>query len=132
MVGMGLQWNPYSLPELKQLPKVERKRIWKNAWKKSRGRWQLILAAMFMGAFPWLANLVLEQYHWPRIVLFLLFLFAWAGGFAIYRHWLIEFVHPRIWEQIPGLCPRCGYDIRATRERCPECGHVGIRSDSSS
>ncbi len=32
----------------------------------------------------------------------------------------------RRWRTRPGMCPRCGYDLRATPGNCPECGTVVV------
>ena len=44
--------------------------------------------------------------------------------FIILPFWIRHRRIQRRWQN--GLCPKCGYDMRATRERCPECGAAAI------
>ena len=48
------------------------------------------------------------------------FLFACTGSFALFCVWARARVFRR--GRRSGVCRRCGYDLRATPERCPECG----------
>jgi hypothetical protein len=58
------------------------------------------------------AQAVLRIPHW-----FLLLL----SGF-LPTIWLIKFSSHR--RKLVGCCVKCGYDLRATPDRCPECGTI--------
>jgi hypothetical protein len=54
--------------------------------------------------------------YWPLIPPFLI------AGLPAVRAFITG--RRRLRRQAAGCCPSCGYDIRATPERCPECGAV--------
>jgi hypothetical protein len=51
------------------------------------------------------------------VSLWLILLAALAAQLAFAHH-----MRRRNQERLAGLCPSCGYDLRASPERCPECG----------
>ena len=54
----------------------------------------------------------------------LLMILVWGPALAIGVNSSIEARRVRVQHERTslGLCPVCGYDLRASRQRCPECG----------
>src|SRR2546423_13930726 len=56
-----------------------------------------------------------------RLWLRLAFIFFIAANFAVFG--TVAFRMRRVATRVrKGLCPVCGYDLRASMDRCPECG----------
>jgi hypothetical protein len=48
-------------------------------------------------------------------------------GAVIWITWLIKKYRQEIKRSREGLCMHCGYDLRHSKDKCPECGQTILR-----
>ena len=73
----------------------------------------------WLAAAIWLYTfmMALDQ-HFRALLVFLVIDTILVAIIFLFRH-RIRLVESR---PAAGLCPTCGYDLRASKDRCPECG----------
>ena len=94
-------WAPAEVPDLSF------RRAFRIVYALSFAAFVVIVTVPYPPAPPW----------WLKVAAFLSWIPFPAMSLFLYLRW--EKVKGRLRQ---GLCPRCGYDLRASPGRCPECG----------
>ncbi|MCH8970144.1 MAG: hypothetical protein IIA66_13630 [Planctomycetes bacterium] len=83
---------------------------------------QITLGGRFIG---WNDFRGIKTYWWyeglPRLIAFPLWIPALLSGSVVFCIYYLP-RHRRRKRKKLGLCMKCGYDLRASKDRCPECG----------
>ncbi len=85
----------------------------------STGLYQLRFNSLWSGVWPYYER---SDYHGLISHIFSLPLWIPTVFFTTLFWWSVLPLHRRRKRKKLGLCLKCGYDLRGSSERCPECG----------
>jgi hypothetical protein len=120
-VGIGpYTWGPDAAPQkLVSPPPLMWRPYSGGSWAGFQWReFHVVEEVMSVGPPPGITTRTLTRWQAPYWALAVLNATLLAGWWFL---WMAPARRARRWAK-EGRCPRCGYDLRATPARCPECG----------
>ncbi|MDB5292433.1 MAG: hypothetical protein JWL69_3674 [Phycisphaerales bacterium] len=119
---MSFYWSLNSVPEIATLTKQRRKEILREIESRPRGHWYWAVRLPCTFGIFWIARRTFPFYGGLFVARLAVIGALICTLTAVLNHFWITKSLPEIRKLAGGLCRSCGYDLRATPDRCPECG----------